>query len=77
MSLNRISRSGKGFHPFCIKIIRNNKDFLDQSLGEIKLLRYLNEQESEIIKLTERHQEMQSRREELQGPRRRRRCPSA
>ncbi len=27
----------------CIKIIRNNKDFLDQSLGEIKLLRYLNE----------------------------------
>ena len=27
----------------CIKIIRNNKDFLDQSLGEIKLLRRLNE----------------------------------
>ena len=26
----------------CVKIIRNNKDFLDQSLGEIKLLRYLN-----------------------------------
>ena len=25
----------------CIKIIRNNKDFLDQSLGEIKLLRCL------------------------------------
>ena len=27
----------------CIKIIRNNKDFLDQSLGEVKLLRFLNE----------------------------------
>jgi hypothetical protein len=27
----------------CVKIIRNNKDFLDQSLGEIKLLRLLNE----------------------------------
>ena len=26
----------------CIKIIRNNKDFFDQSLGEIKLLRRLN-----------------------------------
>ena len=25
----------------CIKIIRNNKDFLDQSLGEIKLLQVL------------------------------------
>ena len=25
----------------CIKIIRNNKDFFDQSLDEIKLLRYL------------------------------------
>lgn len=27
----------------CIKVIRNNKDFLDQSLGEIKLLKMLNE----------------------------------
>ena len=26
----------------CIKIVRNNKDFIDQSLGEVKLLRYLN-----------------------------------
>jgi hypothetical protein len=26
----------------CIKIIRNNKDFFDQSLGEIKLLQHLN-----------------------------------
>ncbi|KAJ1623588.1 kinase-like domain-containing protein, partial [Pavlovales sp. CCMP2436] len=26
----------------CIKVIRNNKDFLDQSLGEIKLLQHLN-----------------------------------
>lgn len=25
----------------CIKIIKNNKDFFDQSLDEIKLLRYL------------------------------------
>ena len=33
-------QSGK---TVCIKIVRNNKDFLDQSLGEIKLLRYLNE----------------------------------
>ena len=24
----------------CIKIIKNNKDFFDQSLDEIKLLRY-------------------------------------
>ena len=26
----------------CIKIIKNNKDFFDQSLDEIKLLKYLN-----------------------------------
>lgn len=26
----------------CIKIIKNNKDFLDQSLDEIKLLQYIN-----------------------------------
>jgi hypothetical protein len=26
----------------CIKVIKNNKDFLDQSLDEIKLLRYVN-----------------------------------
>lgn len=26
----------------CIKIIKNNKDFLDQSLDEIKLLKYIN-----------------------------------
>jgi serine/threonine protein kinase len=26
----------------CLKVIKNNKDFLDQSLDEIKLLRYLN-----------------------------------
>ena len=25
----------------CVKIIKNNKDFFDQSLDEIKLLRYL------------------------------------
>ena len=25
----------------CIKIIKNNKDFFDQSLDEIKLLRYI------------------------------------
>ena len=30
----------------CIKIIRNNKDFLDQSLGEIKLLQRLNEHDT-------------------------------
>jgi len=29
----------------CIKVIRNNKDFLDQSLGEIKLLQYLNDRD--------------------------------
>jgi hypothetical protein len=28
----------------CLKIIKNNKDFLDQSLDEIKLLRYINSQ---------------------------------
>jgi len=27
----------------CIKIVRNNKDFVDQSLGEIKILQYLNQ----------------------------------
>lgn len=27
----------------CVKIVRNNKDFLDQSLGEVKLLKLLNE----------------------------------
>ena len=27
----------------CVKIIRNNKDFVDLSLGEIKLLRHINE----------------------------------
>jgi hypothetical protein len=26
----------------CLKIIKNNKDYLDQSLDEIKLLRYVN-----------------------------------
>ncbi|CAN7040929.1 unnamed protein product [Brassica rapa subsp. trilocularis] len=26
----------------CIKIIKNNKDFFDQSLDEIKLLKYVN-----------------------------------
>jgi serine/threonine protein kinase len=26
----------------CLKVIKNNKDFLDQSLDEIKLLRYIN-----------------------------------
>lgn len=26
----------------CLKIVRNNKDFFDQSLDEIKLLRYIN-----------------------------------
>ena len=26
----------------CLKLIKNNKDFLDQSLDEIKLLRYIN-----------------------------------
>lgn len=26
----------------CIKIIKNNKDFFDQSLDEIKLLKYIN-----------------------------------
>jgi hypothetical protein len=27
----------------CLKVVKNNKDFVDQSLDEIKLLRYLNE----------------------------------
>lgn len=27
---------------YCLKIIQNNKDYMDQSLDEIKLLRYLN-----------------------------------
>lgn len=26
----------------CVKIIKNNKDFFDQSLDEIKLLKYVN-----------------------------------
>jgi len=26
----------------CLKVIKNNKDFFDQSLDEIKLLHYLN-----------------------------------
>lgn len=26
----------------CLKIIKNNKDYFDQSLDEIKLLRYVN-----------------------------------
>ena len=26
----------------CIKIIKNNKDYFDQSIDEIKLLRYIN-----------------------------------
>lgn len=28
----------------CLKVIKNNKDFFDQSLDEIKLLRYINGQ---------------------------------
>lgn len=31
-----------GRRHVCIKIIKNNKDFLDQSLDEIKLLQYIN-----------------------------------
>lgn len=31
-------------HEVCIKIIRNSKDFFDQSLDEIKLLQYINAQ---------------------------------
>ena len=27
----------------CLKIIKNNKDFFDQSMDEIKLLRFINE----------------------------------
>lgn len=27
----------------CLKIIKNNKDYFDQSLDEIKLLKYVNE----------------------------------
>lgn len=27
----------------CVKIIKNNKDFFDQSLDEIKLLKYVNQ----------------------------------
>lgn len=30
------------FIQVCIKIIKNNKDYVDQSLDEIKLLQYLN-----------------------------------
>lgn len=30
----------------CLKIVKNNKDFVDQSLDEIKLLRYINAQGS-------------------------------
>jgi hypothetical protein len=26
----------------CLKVVKNNKDYLDQSLDEIKLLQYLN-----------------------------------
>ena len=29
-------------HPVCVKIIKNSKDFFDQSLDEIKLLQYIN-----------------------------------
>jgi len=31
-----------GAHPVCLKIVRNNKDYFDKSLDEIKLLRYMN-----------------------------------
>ncbi len=30
----------------CVKIIKNNKDFFDQSLDEIKILKFLNAQDS-------------------------------
>jgi len=38
------SSSGGGGEPLsvCLKVIKNNKDFFDQSLDEIKLLHYLN-----------------------------------
>lgn len=39
----------------CLKIIKNNKDYFDQSLDEIKLLRYVNaadpEDEHHIVRL--------------------------
>lgn len=44
-----------GYHEVCIKIIHNSKDFFDQSLDEIRLLRLLNEQkdpdEAHVIRL--------------------------
>lgn len=30
------------YSQVCIKIIKNNKEFFDQSLDEIKLLKYIN-----------------------------------
>lgn len=39
----------------CLKIIKNNKDYFDQSLDEIKLLRYVNaadpDDEHHIVRL--------------------------
>lgn len=44
-----------GYQEVCIKIIHNSKDFFDQSLDEIRLLRLLNEQkdpdEAHVIRL--------------------------
>ncbi len=39
---NKHSQRICGFAQVCIKIIKNNKDFFDQSLDEIKLLKYIN-----------------------------------
>ncbi|KAL0221237.1 hypothetical protein RCL1_001091 [Eukaryota sp. TZLM3-RCL] len=33
--------------PLCLKVIKNNKDYFDQSLDEIKLLKLLNEQDQD------------------------------
>ena len=41
-SSNSNNNSKKNRKRVCLKVIKNNKDFLDQSLDEIKLLRYLN-----------------------------------
>ena len=44
LTSNSHNSSNGGSEPLsvCLKVIKNNKDFFDQSLDEIKLLHYLN-----------------------------------
>lgn len=47
-------RRRRGEDSVCLKVIKNNKDFFDQSLDEIKLLQRLKERGNPVSRLQQR-----------------------